>query len=529
VLEDDLKGLRLFYYRQGYLDADVVGYRVGLDSVSRKAAISIDLLEGPLTRVESVTTFRNTAFSDSALLEVVGIGAGDPLRRKVIDDGATAIMKMYADRGYLEGEVSPDIRVSTETNLAIVDFLIDEGDQFRIGKVKIDTLTKTRQKVVTRELLFEPGEVITYSSLLRSQRQLYMTGLFSSVFIRPRDPADGDSAVKDIVVEIKEKESIELALGVGYGAVERLRGSLEISNYNIRGTALKAGLAGEASLIRRRVEASLTDPWIAGLPVRGDLGVRYEYLDEPGYELERKAGSVSVGRKFGERTRASLSWSYLDDELVRVEVEEIPDELSSNLRTLTLSTIYDSRDDISNTTKGVYVELTNDLAGIFLGGTDSFTRSVLSLRAFYRITGHTTLASAFEVGWMEGRDTSREIPLGERFYAGGPNSLRGFDYQLVGPLDARRKPVGGLFKSIINVIEIRQDIYKMLGCAVFLDVGNVWSNVAAFRLEDYRTSSGFGLRINTPIGIIRGDLGFNLAPSEGESRSVFHFNVGQAF
>jgi outer membrane translocation and assembly module TamA len=69
----------------------------------------------------------------------------------------------------------------------------------------------------------------------------------------------------------------------------------------------------------------------------------------------------------------------------------------------------------------------------------------------------------------------------------------------------------------------------MLGCAVFLDVGNVWSNVAAFRLEDYRTSSGFGLRINTPIGIIRGDLGFNLAPSEGESRSVFHFNVGQAF
>jgi outer membrane protein insertion porin family len=529
ILEGDLKGIRLFYNRQGYLDADIVGHEVVRDSSSGKVAISIDILEGPLTRVEDVTVFGNKVFPDSVLLERFGTRPGDPLRRKTIDDGVTAVMTMYANRGYLEGTVSPDIRVNTETNMAIVDFLIEEGDQYRIGEIRIETLLKTRPKVVRRELLFEPGQVVTYRDLLRSQRRLYMTGLFSGVFIRPRDPAAGDSAVKDIVVEIKEKESIELAFGIGYGAVERARGSLEIADYNIRGTALKAGLAGEASLIRRRVEASFTDPWIFSLPVRGDLSVRYQYLDEPGYRLERKAGSVSLGRKFGEWARASLSWSYVDDNLLRVEVEEVPEELKSNLRTLTLSLVYDTRDDISNATRGVYADWTNDLAGVFLGGTDSFTRSTLGLRVFHRLTSHTTMASALEIGWMKGRDTSREIPLGERFYAGGPNSLRGFGYQLVGPLDGRRKPLGGLFKSVINVVEIRQDIYKMLGAAVFMDVGNVWPDVEAFRLEDYRSSAGFGLRLNTPIGIIRGDLGFNLAPYEGESRTVFHFNVGQAF
>ena len=529
VLEGDLKGIRLFYNREGYLNADIVGHEVLRDSSARKVAIRIDILEGPLTHVQDVTVFGNTVLSDSVLLEMVGIRPGDSLKRKAIDDGATAVITAYADRGYLDGTVSPDIRVNTETNLAIVDFLIEEGDQFRIGEIKIETLLKTRPKVVMRELLFEPGQVITYRDLLRSQRRLYMTGLFSGVFIRPRAPASGDSAVKDIVVEIKEKESIELALGIGYGAVERLMGSMEVSNYNIRGTALKTGLAGETSLIRRRVEASLTDPWIFGLPVRGDLSIRYEYLNEPGYDLERRAGNISLGKKLGEWTRASLSWSYADDNLLRVEVEEVPEDLKSSLRTLTLSLVYDTRDDISNTSRGVYIDWTNDLAGVFLGGTDSFTRSNLGLRVFHRLTSHTTVASAFEIGWMRSRDTSREIPLGERFYAGGPNTLRGFGYQLVGPLDRNRKPVGGLFKSVINVIEIRQDIYRMLGAAFFVDIGNIWSRLDAFRPEDYRSSAGFGLRINTPIGILRGDLGFNLAPYELESRAVFHFSVGQAF
>jgi outer membrane protein insertion porin family len=529
VLEDDLKSLVRFYKRQGYLQAEIEGYTVDRDSTARKAAIQIRIAEGPLTRMEKVTVFGNTVFPDVQIIERIGLRTGDSFKAKTLEDATKGIMTMYADQGYLESEVRPDIQVNSETNRAIVDFLIEEGDRFTAASVRIETLMKTKERVVRREMLVKPGDIIRYSELLRSQRHLYMTGLFQSVFIRPIPPSSGDSAQKDILIEIKENESIELATGIGYGTEERLRGSIEISNDNIAGTARKAGLVCEASLIRRRVETSFTEPRTLGSRVRTDLSVIYGYFDEPGYELERKAAKISFGRALGERSRASLGFKYTDDNLVHVEVLEVPEDLRARLRSLALTLVYDTRNDLSNTTGGTYVEWNNELTGAILGGTDSYARSSLRLRRFHRLTSTTVLASALEVGWMDRLRGSEEIPLGERFYTGGPNTVRGFRYQHVGPLDRSGKPIGGLFQSVVNLVEIRQDVYKLLGAVIFVDVGNVWSRIRAFHLRDYRPSAGFGLRINTPIGILRGDLGVNLDRRDGEPQTRFHFNVGQAF
>lgn len=529
VLENDLKNLERFYKRQGYLQATIEGHDVAMDSTSGEVSISIRISEGALTRMERVTVFGNTVFPDNLPFKKTAIRAGDPLKAKAIESATTGIMTLYADQGYLDAEVRPDVQTNPETNLAIVDFLIEEGEQFRIAEIRIDTLAKTKESVVRRELSFQPGDVIKYTELLQSQRRLYMTGLFQSVFVRPQATGREDSAKKDILIEIREHESIELAAGIGYGTEERLRGSAEISNSNIAGSARKAGIEGEASLIRRGVEVSFTEPRTLGTRVRGDLSVSYRYFDEPGYELERKAAKISLGRALGERSRVSLGFKYMDDNLVRVEVAEVPEDLKANLRSLGLSLIHDTRNVLSNTTSGIYLEWNGELTGAILGGTDSFARTSLQGRYFRPLTSTTTLASAFEVGWMDRLRGAREIPLGERFYTGGPNSLRGFRYQHVGPLDQLGKPVGGLFESVLNLVEIRQDVYRMIGLVLFVDVGNVWSHIRAFHPRDYRTSAGTGLRINTPIGILRGDLGVNLDPRDGEPRARFHFSVGQAF
>jgi outer membrane protein insertion porin family len=295
------------------------------------------------------------------------------------------------------------------------------------------------------------------------------------------------------------------------------------------GTARKAGVVGEASLIRRGVEVSFTEPRTLGSRVRTDLNVSYGYFDEPGYELERKATKITLGRVLGERSRASLGFRYRDDNLVAVEVAEVPEDLRANLRSLGLSLIHDTRNVLSNPTSGIYIEWNSELTGAILGGTDSFAQSSLQIRYFRPLTSTTTLASAFEVGWMDRLRGTEQVPLGERYYAGGPNSLRGFRYQHAGPRDQLGKPVGGLFKSVLNLVEIRQDVYRMIGLVLFVDAGNVWSHIRAFHARDYRTSAGMGLRINTPIGILRGDLGVNSDPREDEPRTRFHFSVGQAF
>lgn len=529
ILDEDLNNLVLFYQQNGYLDAQVIDYNVTTDSVRREVRIHIQVNEGELTQVEGLTVFGNTVFTDSLLLQKIKIRSGDPLKQRRIEEATLSILSLYADEGYLDAQIKPDVRIDSAAHLALIDFVISEKVQFKVGETRMQGLEKTKPGVVRRELLFAPGEVIRYSRLLESQRRLYLTGLFYSVFIQPQPAASGDSTTKDILVDLKENKSIEFNLAAGYGSVEKARGRMEIFNHNLVGSALKAGVSAKVSFISRGLELSFTDPWTFGLRLRTDANFMLEYLEEPGYDINRRVGRLVIGRAFGKRSNISFGYRYQNAKIKNIQVSDIPDQLETNLRTLTISLILDTRDNLFNSTQGTCFEWKNELAGSFLRGTDTFIRSVGRLRYFYSWKRSTILATALEVGWMDFFGESKDIPLSERFYTGGPNSLRGFGYQLVGPLDAERDPVGGRFMLVWNLLEIRQALYKMFGMALFADVGNVWPEPKDFHLEDIRTSAGFGLRVNTPVGILRLDYGFNLQPKPGEPGGKLYFSMGHAF
>ncbi len=529
VLHDDLENLVLFYQQNGYLEAQITDTTVSTDTTKQVVDVRIFISEGELTRVEGVAVLGNTVFADSLLLQKIGIKLDDPFRRTRLQEAGLSLLTLYANQGYLEAEVVPDVRVNPENHRALIDIVIREKQQFTIAEINIDGLKKTQPKVVRRELLFHPGEVIKYSRLLESQRQLYLTGLFASIFVRPQASASEDSTKKDVLIELEESESIEFNVAAGYGSVEKARGRIEFFNTNWEGTARKFGLAAKASFISRSIEGSFTEPWTLGMPWRTDVNLLVEYLEEPGYNLNRIGGRFVVGRGFGKRSTFSVTYRHERAELSHVEVSPIPDDLESNLRSLTLSLIYDTRDNLFNSTRGVYAEWRNELAGSFLSGTDTFVRSVGRFKFFHRLRRSTIVGTALEIGWMDAYGSSKDIPLNERFYTGGPNSLRGFGYQLVGPLDDDGDPIGGRLKLVWNLVEIRQSVYKMIGLALFADVGNVWGQPEAFRLGDIRTSAGVGLRANTPVGMVRLDLSMNLKPKEGESETKLYFNMGQAF
>jgi len=529
IFEDDLKSLVLFYQQNGYLEAQIEDTQVNIDTANRVVHVHIRISEGELTLIEGVTVFGNYVFSDSLLLNRVAIKPKEPFKRMKIQEATLSLLTLYANSGYLEAEVKPDIRINSETHRALVDFIIQEKIQFSIDKIRLEGLKKTSSRVVNRELLFRPGEVVKYSRLLESQRRLYLTGLFKSAFIRPQPADSQDSTKKDILIQLQESESIEFNVAAGYGSVEKARGRIEVFNTNLAGTALKAGLSAKASFISRSLEGSFTQPWTFGLRWRTDLNLLLEYLEEPGYNLLRRGGRLVIGRTFGKRSTASLTYRYEDADLSNIQVSTIPQEIETRLRSLGLSLIYDTRNNLFNSTRGIYLGWNNELAGSFLSGTDTFLRSVARFKHFYPWKRSTIIASALEIGWMDFFGTSRDIPLNERFYAGGPNSLRGFGYQLVGPLDAEGDPVGGRLKVVWNLLEIRQSLYRMIGVALFADVGNVWPDPRDFKFGDLRTSVGFGLRANTPIGILRLDYGVNLQPKNGEARGKLYFNMGQAF
>lgn len=535
IFEDDLTNLVVFYQNNGYLDAKIEDSRVTADSAAGNVDIFIKISEGELTYVEDVSLFGNVVYGDSLLLRKIKFRAGDPFKRRMISDAALSILTLYADNGYLDAEVHPDVRVNSEQHRALIDFIIDEHDQYRISGIRIVGLEKTKPKVVERELTFHSGDVAQRAQLLESQRRLYLTGLFQSVFIRPGPTSSGDSTdgslpgYKDILVELKENESIEFNVAVGYGTVEKARARLGIYNNNIAGTARKFGLTPKISFVNRGLEASYTEPWTLGLRWRTDVSVLFDYSEEPGYNLTRKAGRITLGRTFGRHSSIALSFRNEDSRLTNVQVSPVPDELNSFIRSLTLTPIYDTRDNLFNSHDGVYLEWSQELAGSFLGGTDTFLRSILRTKFFHSLRPSTVLATALEIGWMDHLGGVSEIPLNERFYAGGPSSLRGFGYQMVGPLDLNGIPIGGQFKVVCNVLEVRQAVYKIMGIALFGDAGNVWWQVDDFQLKDVRADLGVGLRVNTPIGIVRGDYAVNPWPRSGEADWQLYFNVGQAF
>ncbi len=529
VLKDDLTNLIAFYQNQGYLDATITDTTLAVDKDKNAVDVKIAIDEGQLFLIHGITIFGNTVFSDSLLLTLVKLKEGEPCRRNLIYQGMLDMVSLYANHGYLEASIQPELKYNRELQTVLIDFTVDEGRQSTVGEIDVRGLKVTNRDVVTRELLFRKGDVVNYTKLLRSERSLYLTGLFESVFIRPGDFNDTLETSRPILVDIKEKKSGQFNVTAGYGSVEKASGRIELASTNLAGTARKAAVSLSGSFIKRAVAGSFTEPWTFGTRLQTDANSSYEFVEEPGFSYTRLGARLTVGKSFGQYTSATVTYRLENVRIRQVSIDNPPEDLKPHVRSLTLAVIKDSRDNLFDPHKGELIQWSNELAGAFLQGTNTFARSVLDLKKFVSVNRHTILCSGLEVGWMNYFGDSKDIPLNERFYTGGPTSIRGFDYQKVGPLDDGHDPIGGNFEIIWNVFEIRRAVYKMFGVVVFLDAGNVWPDIHAFRINDLRVSPGSGLRVNTPIGIIRLDYGINVDPRNDEPHQKLYFGMGQAF
>jgi outer membrane protein insertion porin family len=529
LFADDLKNVIDFYHNHGYLQAVVVDTQLTFNKKKKEVKIKIFVEEGELTRIEGVEFFGNIFFNDSLLAQKSNLKIGEAFKRVKVNDVELLILTMYADNGYLEAEIETEIRIIEETHRAIIDFNINEKSQFKIGEIKLSGLEKTDKKVVKHELLFSEGEIIKYSKLLETQRRLYLTGLFQSVFIRPENNASSDSSTKNILVELEEKDYGEFNVSFGYGTLDKIRGQAEIYYSNLAGTGRKVALVTRASFIRRYVEASFTEPRTVGLPWRTDINAFLEFREDPGFDLSSVGGKITFGRNIGKNIRTSISYRHENANIKNIKVTPLPSDVKTNIRSLIFSSIYDSRNNLFDPSRGLFLEWKNEIAGAFLRSSSSFFRSTIEAKYFHPLSKSAVLATAMKIGWINILGGAKEIPLNEKFYAGGPETLRAFDFQKVGPLGENNIPIGGKFQLVLNAFELRQSIYKWIGMVAFLDVGNVWTDSEQFDFSDLRLSPGMGVRLSTPIGLARVDIGFNVKPKPREPRSNIYFSMGQAF
>lgn len=528
VFDEDIRNLRDFYRDNGYFEA-IVTEEVITDSVANKVRIRIRVTEGELTRVEDISILGNTVFTDEQILEKIKIRRGEGFKRTEIEEATRDIVSLYANNGFLDAEVKTDLRVSPELHKVSVDFAIGENLQYIIADIDLKGVEKTKPKVVFRELLFHGGEVVDYSRLLESQRRLYLTGLFQNVYVHPQPAKSGDPGKKDIAVEIKENMSIEFGAAVGYDSIDKVWQQVEAYNINLSGTARKIGLTARRSAIMRGLETSFTEPRTFGTGWRTDINFSMEYNEEPGFDFTRTGGRVVMGRPLTRNLNLSFLYGYKDTRLKNIRVGTTEGKSVNKTHSFAASMVYDTRDNLLNPSKGLYLEWDNELGRSLSNGQTTLFRSIGRFKYFYPWRDYLVFASALEVGWIGLPRDLGDLPLNERFYAGGPNSLRAFGYRLVGPLDINGVPIGGKLKIVWNVLEVRRVLYKMFSVAFFTDVGNVWKEANDFNVSDIRTCVGVGLRANTIIGVIRCDYGINIKPRKEESGSKLFLSSGFAF
>lgn len=529
VLLDDIKNIELFYQQNGFLEAEIQNYSVLYDSLRMTVQILIQLNEGVQTKIESISLLGNTFFTDSLLLKSITLPLPCVFSRKRIESTSLQLLTFYANHGFLDTGIESEVHLDTTRHEAVVDYIINEHHPSRIQNINIAGLEKTRKSVVSRELSFKTNEMIVYQKLLDSQKRLYLTGLFNSVFIRPAPTDSMKNQNRDILIELKEKESITLNLSAGYGSLDRLRCRFEIQNQNIGGRSHRAGFSFYLSSIERGAGLAFTEPWTFGTRLQTDVRVRAEYRKEPSYHLNQYGGFLTLGQKLKNKYQVSLTYRRDYSSLSHVRTSEYLQNLKNNINSIKLDAVYDSRNNLFNPGKGFYFQWSNEAGRLFSSSSRNFYRTILIVKGFHSLYTSTIIASGLELGWITASGGLSGIPLQERFFTGGPNSIRGFRYQQVGPRDENGNPYGGQFELIMNILEIRRTIHRSFGMAAFLDAGNVWKKTENFHISDMRISPGIGIRINTVIGTARFDVAFNPFPNSDEPKILYIFNMGQAF
>jgi outer membrane protein insertion porin family len=537
-LVDHDVGVVLAYLRtEGYADAKVGPADVHFSPDRARARIAIPVAEGSRFTVGAVTIEGAHVFTVREVEAALPFKPGAAWEPRKEEDGQRAIEALYAGRGYHGATV----RSTTDPQGSIVGlrYDIDEGAQTRIGRVLLRGLLLTREDTVRRALPFHAGDVLTPSMLLEGQRRLSEFAAFDSVSIDPLNPPPTPFA--DVDVSIRERKPWHLDFGLGYSTADGGRGFVEVGHDNVFGTAASVSLrqrvsaGGESTKRAERTDALGRLPYVLGTPWTLDVDIFQSWSGQLGYDLFLIGLWIDAHRTLLPETIRGLrgdfryrfesaNYSHVDPSLASSDVTPGTQLISSVTPMLTL----DRRNDRLDPKRGSYHQVSVETGVGILGSDVKFVKGWLETRWYFNWPPPTVIVLAGRLGLAAPYGGTPALTIQDRFFAGGATTVRGYRQDRLGPLDARDNPTGGNATAIVN-LEWRFPIWRWFGGALFVDSGTVTPEVSDLSLGAFRTGAGAGLRIKTPVGPIRFDVGRALQPIAGESRTQFYFTVGNPF
>jgi outer membrane protein insertion porin family len=517
------------YYNEGYIQVSVKGPVVNLLPDKKSIELLYEIEEGKQFFVGKLDVSGDILKDKQGLLNSMTLHAGDVFSRKVMREDMLRINDLYADTGFAYVNVTPETQVDEQANKVDIVYDIEQGIKARIGHINISGNTRTRDKVVRRQVKLAEGDTYSASLVKDSRRKINNLGYFDEVNLTTRK--GDDLSLMDIDIDLKERPTGSFSIGAGFSSVDGLMLQGAVSQDNFLGRGLRLDLSGSLGGSRTVYRVGLLDPYF----LDRDLALGFDIYDTErewtDFDRETTGGDIKLGLPITDDIRSFFVYRYEkknitnvdDDASFTIREQEGKHTLSSISASLSRNTT-DFRPDPS---RGNISELGIEYAGI--GGTERFVKYTADHRYFYPLPWQMVFSAHGRIGYIQ-EIGDKSIPLDERFFLGGMNSLRGFQSREVGPRDPLTGDFFGGSKEAVFNLELFFPLIKdmkMKGL-VFFDTGNAWATDESM-FSDMRYSVGAGISWNSPMGPLRFAWGYNLSPKEWEDASAFDFSVGKMF
>jgi outer membrane protein assembly complex protein YaeT len=549
-IRDAIAAIHDLYTGDGFLKVKIDGPVLQFSSDRSRVEVRITIDEGQRITVGAVH-FQGDILADaqSELAKLADQLHGKPFigRRKLML--SSGVQEIYGNLGY------PDVQADIDENRADSSPEIDltctikSGPRVIVAGIEIVGSTRTDREFILNRLALRQGDIFSSRKKRESFQRLYQTGLFRRVALDLSPGANADERI--LTVHLEESLAREVFFQGGWGSYELLRGSAGFQDRNIFGSGrvFRADIGG--SVKSANAEASVRDPWFFGTDISADLPVFYRYREEPSFTSEELGMSVLFTKDLRKDLSASLAYLYSSTKTTDIVAMDITEpESNYTIASVKLQTTLDTRNDIFYPTGGRRIFAAAEVAEPSLGSGLSFYRFNFGAREFYPLSKKNTLALRYTTGVIfPGRDQIT-IPIGERFFNGGENTVRSFRQSELGPKDASGDSLGGMAYNVFTV-ELRRLLTDRFAASLFLDYGNVSPNLSPEEdsdgpftdrqdvidstlrdyFRDFRPGLGVGLQYLLPVGPARLDFAWNPDQDKDREEDSFtvHFSIGMAF
>ena len=538
--QTDVERLKYLYKTRGYLQINIQNPEVTASEDKKWIFITVRLTEGPQFSVNDVSFNGELLFSEKEMTEKLKIKPGETYNEENLRQDIQTLTEMYQDKGYAFANVLRTLEIVPGENKVDVVFSFEKGVIAYFGKITMKGNTKTRDKVIRRELRIHEGMMYSGSKLRISKENVNRLGFFQQEsVIFNTITRKGTDNILDVEISIKERPTGQISLGAGYSTATRGFVQASVAQNNFRGLGQNINLNLSYSDRQQIYNLGFTEPylfdtkWTAG----ADYYQTVSYFIRS-FAYRKHGGDVRVGHPIFEYTRLFLTYRYEDNKVSNVINDGInPAVENGSASSLQASVIRDKRNNIFEPSNGYYASSSMEYTG--LGGTMRWLKTELEGRYYKPVWGDLVFRSRLSAQQLF-KTTDREIPRVEKFSMGGARNMRGFGLEDIGPRRFARNTstnkdeifnFGGLF-SLLGTLEFEHPLIKDAGLkwVAFYDAGNVFEE--RFGENDsyaLRSNYGFGFRWFSPIGILRFEFGFPINPKPNEASNQFIFDIGQLF